>query len=85
TVVRQEAEEGGPLPSGGTSEEGGRAKALLLTLAEQDALILKYVMDKGGIQDIVLRAPGVDRSFEAQPVNVDYIIDAFQIPRKVGP
>ncbi|MEA3407629.1 MAG: Flp pilus assembly protein CpaB, partial [Chloroflexota bacterium] len=42
TVVRQEAEEGGPLPSGGTSEEGGRAKALLLTLAEQDALILKY-------------------------------------------
>ncbi len=83
-AAREEGDEGSPIPSE-DAEEGGQAKALLLTLAEQDALVLKYVMDKGGIQDIVLRPPGVERSFEAEPVNVDYIIDAFGIPREVGP
>lgn len=84
-AAREEDEQGSPVPSEATDEGGGQAQALLLTLAEQDALVLKHVMDRGGVQDIVLRPPDVDRSFETEPVNVDYIIDAFGIPRRVGP
>jgi pilus assembly protein CpaB len=60
-------------------EEGSPA-ALLLTLEPQDALILKYALDAGGVQDIVLRAPGVDEPFDTEPVDVEYLINRYQIP-----
>jgi len=60
------------------------ADAILFTLAPQDALVLKYVMDKGAVQDIVLRAPGAETPFEAEPVNIDYIINRYNLPTEVG-
>ncbi len=67
---------GSETTTGGT---GGAADALLLTVSPQDALVLKYVMDAEGIVDILLRSPGSDQPFESEPVDIDYIIDRYQI------
>lgn len=68
------------------ADEGPVAKpiALLLTLSPQDALVLKYVMDAGGIPDIVLRPPGVDAPYTTEPVEIEYLIDRYQIPTAGG-
>jgi len=62
------------------SQAAAAPQALLVILAPQDALLLKYALDAGGIQDIALRAPGVDQEWETEPVDVDYIIDRHKIP-----
>ena len=74
--------EGGVVPSGGT--EAQKPTAILFALSPQDALVLKYVKDAGGIQDIVLRAPGAEGPFDTEPVDVDYVLNRFQIPNEVG-
>jgi pilus assembly protein CpaB len=61
-------------------DSGDVPQALLVTLSPQDALVLKYVLDAGGIQDIVLRAPGVEHPFETEPVDAAYVIDRYRIP-----
>jgi pilus assembly protein CpaB len=68
----------------GAGTEGAAAaappEAVLLTIAPQDALALKYVVDAGGTMDLVLRAPGVERPFVADPVDIDYLINRYRIP-----
>lgn len=59
-------------------------EAVLLTLNPQDVLALKYVIDAGGTLDFVLRPPGVDRPYDVDPVDVDYLIDRYDIPNQVG-
>ncbi len=59
-------------------------QAVLLTVTPQDALVLKYVMDAGGVVDIVVRAPGDDGPVETEPVDVDYLLNRYQIPNAVG-
>jgi len=63
-----------------TNQSAGKPQALLVTLSPQDALVLKYALDAGGIQDIVLRAPGADQEWDTEPVDQKYIIDAYEIP-----
>jgi len=75
-------EGGGVLPSGAT--EARPPTAILFALSPQDALVLKYVKDAGGVQDIVLRAPGAEGPFDTEPVDVDYVLNRFQIPNEVG-
>jgi len=65
-------------------EAQGNPAALLLTVRPQDALALKYVVDAGAIEDIILRAPGVEEQFDTQPVDLDYLIDRYQLPVGVG-
>jgi pilus assembly protein CpaB len=72
----------GRTPTGGT--EARAPEAILLTVTPQDALILKYVKDADGILDIVLRAPGAEQPFSVDPVDVDYVINRYQIPTEVG-
>jgi len=72
----------GRTPTGGS--ETRAPEAVLFTVAPQDALILKYVKDAGGILDMVLRAPGFEGPFSIDPVDVDYIINSYQIPTEVG-
>ena len=64
--------------------DGQDPEALLLTLAPQDALVLKYVRDAGGLLDILLRAPDVEQSFGAEPVDLDYVINRYRIPYEQG-
>lgn len=61
-----------------------RPDALLVTLPPQDALTLKYLIDAGGILDVVLRSPGVERPFETNPVDIDYLINRYSIPTGPG-
>jgi pilus assembly protein CpaB len=72
---------GGETTTGGA---GGELQAVLLTVTPQDALVLKYVMDAGGVVDIVVRAPGDDGPVETEPVDVDYLLNRYQIPNAVG-
>jgi pilus assembly protein CpaB len=65
--------------SSGANQETSGPPALLLTIGPQDALVLKYAIDAGGILDIVLRAPGVEGPFETEPVDAGYIIDRYGI------
>ena len=71
----------------GDTSAGGQAssaEAILLTVNPQDALLLKYAKDAGGIVDIVLRAPGIERPFDTEPVDIDYMINRYRIPVEVG-
>lgn len=77
TSTESEEDEGA---AGRTPTSTGPPEALLLTVSPQDALILKYAMDAGGIVDIVLRAPGVERPFDTEPVDIDYMINSYRIP-----
>ena len=73
---------GGPTGTGGAQDS--KPIALLLTVSPQDALVLKYVKDAGGTPDIVLRPPGVEGPYETEPVDIDYVIDRYQIPTETG-
>jgi len=46
--------------------------------------VLKYVMDAGATQALVLRAPGADTPFETEPVNIDYLINRYDLPTEIG-
>jgi pilus assembly protein CpaB len=70
----------GKTPSAGATVP----QAILVTLSPQDALVVKYIRDAGGIPDIVLRAPGADQPFVTEPVNSDYLINRYRIPTTVG-
>jgi len=64
-----------------TQGEGtGPPQAFLFTLEPQDALLLKYAKDMGGLVDVVLRAPGVEAPFETDPIDIDYLISRYRIP-----
>ena len=55
-------------------------RALLLAMAPQDALILKYFQDAGGTMDIVLRYRGNETIFDVEAVNYDYVKDKYSLP-----
>ena len=75
---------GSPLGGGGNAETISRPQALLITINPQDALVLKFALDSDGIQSILLRAPGVDRPYDTDPVDIDYVINRYQIPTALG-
>lgn len=75
-VVRQLDEEGQPT---------GAPRGLLLTVAPQDALVLKYMKDIGATIDLVLRAPDVEGEFTVEPVDLDYIINGYIAPGETVP
>lgn len=68
--------------SGASAEnpQSGTPQALLVAVDPQDALVLKHVIDSGAIADVALRAPGVERSFPVEPVDMDYVIDQYRLP-----
>jgi len=75
------AETAGEAAANVTSREG-EPKAILLALDPQDALILKYFRDAGGMMDIVLRRRGSTELLDVQTVNYDYIKDLYGIPER---
>jgi pilus assembly protein CpaB len=60
------------------------ADTILLTVPPQDALVLKYALDAGGLLSFALRAPDNDRTYEVEPVDVDYVINRYAIPIEIG-
>ena len=77
-------ESDGKAASGAPGSEARSPEAILFPLSPQDALVLKYAKDAGGIQDVVLRAPGMARPFTTEPVDIGYVINRYQIPTESG-
>lgn len=70
--------------AGASGEESGTTAAILVTVPPQDALAVKYMIDAGGTIDLVLRAPGANRRFDTDPVDLDYLINRYNLPIGVG-
>lgn len=70
--------------SGEQAQEASAPDAVLVTIPPQDALTLKYAIDAGGTIDIVMRAPGVERPFVTDPVDIDYLVNRYRIPTGSG-
>lgn len=68
-----------PLPTATPQPSDVKPEAFLLALDPQDALVLKHIIDTGGIIDIVLRAPTATVRFELSPVMADYLRDRFEL------
>ena len=59
--------------------------AVVFALDPQDALILKHLQDMGGTVDILLRAPEAKERFSTQSVDMNYLIDRYQLRIPVLP
>jgi len=71
-VEKPPAEEG---QEGEQLEEG----LIVLIVEPQDAVILKYLKDSGGVIDFALRAPTSDRLFVTEPVTINYLARRYGI------
>ncbi|HRJ42754.1 MAG TPA: hypothetical protein PL105_12790, partial [Caldilineaceae bacterium] len=52
---------------------------ILLSVAAQEALILKYLIDSRAPMDLLLRSPGNNSLLAVSPVDEQYLIDYFQL------
>lgn len=77
SVVSSEEATPQPTPTPDPSEI--EARAVLIALDPQDALVLKHLKDAEGIVDIVLRSPGSPEFFDLRPVTSDYLIDRYEL------
>jgi Flp pilus assembly protein CpaB len=55
------------------------ARALILKIDPQDAVVLKYIRDSVGKVDVALRGPSNTTLFDAQPVNINYLVLRYGI------
>jgi Flp pilus assembly protein CpaB len=81
----------GGVPAPAASEEDGGDSSVttlpdtvLVSISPQDGLAVKYAIDAGGVIDLVLRAPGVEKPFVTDPVDIDYLINRYRIPTGPG-
>lgn len=72
-------EESTPEPTPTPAPSQIQAKAVLLALSPQDALVLKHLKDSDATFDIVLRAPSSNQLFESQPVSPQYLMDRYEL------
>ncbi len=70
----------GALEARARAESGGDVQplAIVFALDPQDALVLKHLRDRGGVVDMVLRAPDVGERFTTAPVNLSHLVDRYQ-------
>ena len=80
---------GGPVPPDQAGSEGstggGGAKIVTFLVDPQEALILKFVKDSGGIIDFVVRSLEATQVNATDPVNIDYLVDLYKfisLPKK---
>jgi len=66
----EEGEEGEQLPS---------ERLLILIVDPQEAVIIKYLKDSGGVIDFALRAPTSERLFDTEPVTINYLARRYGI------
>jgi Flp pilus assembly protein CpaB len=83
SITQTEAEQQQGQPAGGVDVLNPPARsqisiqAYLLALKPQDALVLKYLKDRGAIFDLVLRAPANQVEFGLTPVTDEYIVELY--------
>lgn len=54
-------------------------QSILLAVDTQDALVVRHVLDSGGVVDLILRAPADDSLVETKPVDQNYLADRYKI------
>lgn len=67
-----------------TSNSQRIVPAVIVLVDHQEALILKYAKDSGGVIDLALRAPDDNTAVKADPVTIDYLFERFDF-RRPGP
>ena len=68
-----------------TSTSSQRSISAVIVLVDaQEALILKYAKDSGGVIDLALRAPEDNAVVKTNPVTIDYLFERFDF-RRPGP
>jgi pilus assembly protein CpaB len=55
--------------------------AVIVSVNAQDALVLKYAKDSGGVVDLALRAPGDTQPVTTDPVTIDRLFGRFNFQR----
>lgn len=64
------------------STTNSTAKGAVIVLVDpQDALVLKYAKDSGGVVDLALRAPGDTQQSTTDPVTIDRMFQRFNFQR----
>jgi len=59
--------------------------SIVFALDPQDALVLKHLQDMEGIVSLVVRAPGAPERFTTEPVDIQYLMDRYQMRIPVFP
>lgn len=67
-VIRDQPTQDNPQPE---------AKALLIEMQPQDAVIAKFVKDSGGVLDFTLRSPLATEPFTTDAINQDFLVDKY--------
>lgn len=67
--------EGEQAPEGAQPSE----RLIILIADPQEAVIIKYLKDSGGIIDFALRAPTSERLFDTEPVTINYLARRYGI------
>lgn len=68
----------------GTTSGQRSVSAVIVLVDAQEALILKYAKDSGGVIDLALRAPEDNAVVKTNPVTIDYLFERFDF-RRPGP
>lgn len=72
-------------PAGEETEPGtfggldAEQQAVLLAVDIQDALVLRYILDFGGLLDLILRAPDDETLTQTLPVDGNYLLNRYRI------
>lgn len=68
----------GNFPAAGAAADAPAGKTVTFQVSHQDALILKWVKDSGGVIDMVLRHPSDKEPIVTDPINSSYIINKYK-------
>lgn len=68
-----------PAAEEGEEEEQPQERLIILIADPQEAVILKYLKDSGGVIDFALRAPTSEQLFEVEPVTINYLATRYGI------
>jgi pilus assembly protein CpaB len=63
------------------SSSGKQDGAVIVLLEPQDALVLKYAKDSGGVVDLALRAPEDTAQINTDPITIDRLFERFNFQR----
>jgi pilus assembly protein CpaB len=65
----------------GNTANGKQGGAIVLLLDPQDALVLKYAKDSGGVVDLALRAPEDTAQVTTEPITIDLLFERYNFRR----
>jgi len=68
-----------PAEEGAEEEQQPQERLIILIADPQEAVILKYLKDSGGVIDFALRAPTSEQLFEVEPVTINYLATRYGI------